>query len=120
MNEQAAAIVASKILFDLEYIRALLALADRQANAAINDPDGFTPRALYDCVIKANASYGHLEEQIEDLLDLTRRMIQQRESVKEAYGQGWRGALNDLVDRLNRAEYADLRQALDEITQGKR
>ena len=80
-------------------------------------------KQLYDCVIKANASYGQVEDQIEDLIDLTRRMIQQRESVKEAYGQGWRGALNDLVDRLNRAEYADLQQALDaldEIRQGKR
>jgi len=112
--------VSNGIESDLEYVRFLLKMAAYQAEAGLHDPAALTPQVLYHAVINANDSYAHVIDQVEALIHFARRMMEQRESVKDAYLQGWNGAIKDLIDKLDNVEYAELRSALDEINSGKR
>jgi len=107
-------------LAELEQTRILLYQATMQAKASALDPDFPRRDYLRTTIGQANAHHEVLTGKVKRLTDLAQQMLNQRQSAKVAFSQGWDARLADLLDQLPGAEYADLRRALEAIRQSKR
>jgi len=101
-------------LAELEQTRILLYQAAMQANATAADPATGNRDYLRTTILKLNAHYAELEEKVKRLTDLARQMLDQRQSAKVAFSQGWDARLTDLIDQLTAEEYKALRRALEQ------
>jgi len=109
-----------KTLAALSETEALLAQADRNARAHYDHLTVSDRDQLCSLIVQSNAHHQALVESVKALTELAQRMIDQRQSVKEAYHQGWNARLKDLVDQLTEEEYAQLRRVLQQIQHGQR
>ena len=119
MTEQELFALTDTLHNEVQVTRALITQAVRESQAGLVDMDEVIFRHLVSVVLKAQDYFNSIEEQIEEVSHLARRMIIQQQSAKEAFAKGYEAGLIDLQAQLRRYDFNELLDAIHTINRRK-
>ena len=116
MNKEEVMVRLEKTRVTLNSVRKLLDSAIDQVTAAQeHEVTAIELKQHKDTLFSAYARYRVLQTEYETMLNLTGRLLNQHQSAKNAFEQGWAARLTDIIAQLDTPEYEQIRDLLAEM-----